>query len=50
MGLVLIVNFGGDMFSTMPLSLGVWAIIVAATSPVLIVAEAVRLLHRLFHK
>ena len=49
-GLVLIVNFGGDMFSTMPLSLGVWAIIVAATSPVLIVAEAVRLLHRLFHK
>ena len=49
-GLVLIVNFGGDIFSTMPLSLGVWAIIVAATSPVLIVAEAVRLLHRLFHK
>ncbi|MGN0230691.1 MAG: calcium-translocating P-type ATPase, PMCA-type [Muribaculaceae bacterium] len=49
-GLVLIVNFGGEMFSTMPLSLGEWAIIVAATSPVLIVAEAVRLLHRLFHK
>ena len=46
----LIVTFGGDMFRTVPLSAGTWGLIVAATSPVLIVGELWRLVRRSMKK
>lgn len=38
-GTILIVQFGGSVFNTRPLSLNEWLIIIAATSPVVIVRE-----------
>lgn len=45
-GQVLIVEFGGDMFRTEPLSLREWVIITAATSVVLWVGELIRLIKK----
>ncbi len=41
-GQILIVQFGGSIFRTVPLSFGEWLMILAFTSPVLIVGEAIR--------
>lgn len=41
-GTVLIVQVGGDIFRTVPLSLVEWLIIIAATSPVVLVREFLR--------
>jgi Ca2+-transporting ATPase len=49
-GQILIVQFGGNMFRTSPLSLREWAIIIGATSPVLIVGELWRAIRRLRNK
>lgn len=46
----IIVTFGGDMFNVVPLSLKSWVIIVASTSLVLWVGEAVRLVAGLMKK
>ena len=43
----MIVEFGGKMFRTVPLSLETWLLIVVGTSPVMLVGEAVRLVKRL---
>lgn len=43
-GQFIIVNFGGDVFRTMPLTLCDWLIIIAGTSVVLWIGEAVRLI------
>ena len=43
-GQVIIVTFGGAMFSVTPLPVGTWLVILLATSPVLLVGEAVRLI------
>jgi Ca2+-transporting ATPase len=45
-GQICIVQFGGALFRTVPLSLGVWTAIIAATSPVLVIGEASRWLQR----
>jgi Ca2+-transporting ATPase len=44
LGQVLIVQFGGRMFRTVPLSFTEWAVIVGITSLVLWVPESIRLL------
>ena len=41
-GTVLIVQFGGDVFRTVPLSLGEWLAVIAFTSPVLLIREFLR--------
>ncbi|MBR5511367.1 MAG: calcium-translocating P-type ATPase, PMCA-type [Bacteroidaceae bacterium] len=41
-GQYLIVTFGGEMFNVTPLSLHSWIVIIAITSPVLLVGEIVR--------
>ena len=41
-GQYLIVTFGGEMFNVTPLSLHSWIVIVAITSPVLLVGELIR--------
>ncbi len=46
----LIVTFGGEMFRTMPLSFGEWAVIIASTSIVLWVGELWRGIKRLHRK
>ncbi len=47
----MIVTFGGDMFRTVPLSLGEWLVIIAATSSVMWIGELWRGLKRAFrHK
>ena len=46
----LIVTFGGEMFNVVPLSLKSWAVIVASTSVVLWIGEAVRLVAGLMKK
>ena len=38
----LIVTFGGKMFRTTPLDFEAWLLIIIATSPVMLVGEAVR--------
>ena len=43
----IIVEYGGKMFRTVPLSLDVWIMIIAGTSPVMLVGEATRLAKRL---
>lgn len=43
-GTILIVQFGGEIFRTVPLDAGQWIAILALTSPVLLVPEALRLL------
>jgi Ca2+-transporting ATPase len=45
-GQILIVEFGGSLFRTVPLSLRDWLLIAAATSPVLLIGELVRALRR----
>lgn len=45
-GQILIVSFGGEMFNLQPLKLLDWVIIVVGTSPVLLIGEFARLLHR----
>ena len=49
-GQILIVNFGGEMFRTSPLSVKEWCIITLTTSLVMLVGEAGRLVKRLFSK
>ncbi len=49
-GQVIIVEFGGKVFRTEPLSLSTWAVIIAATSCVLWVGELVRLVKRMAKK
>ena len=46
-GQVLLVQFGGEVFRTVPLGLGDWLALLGATSPVLWLGEAVRLARRL---
>jgi len=46
-GQILIVEFGGEVFRTVPLSLKDWGIIIGATSFVLWIGEARRLFHRI---
>ena len=41
-GQVLLVQFGGDVFRTVPLSATRWLVLLTATSPVLLVGEAAR--------
>ena len=41
-GQYLIVTFGGEMFNVTPLSLHNWIIIIAITSPVLLIGELIR--------
>lgn len=48
-GQIMIVQFGGAMFNVVPLEWDEWAVIVLATSPVLLVGEAVRLFRRRLH-
>ena len=43
----IIVEYGGKMFRTVPLPLDVWIMIIAGTSPVMLVGEATRLAKRL---
>jgi len=45
-GQILIVEFGGDVFRTVPLSLKDWAIIIGSTSLVLWIGEIVRMVKR----
>lgn len=45
-GQFLIVEFGGDVFRTVPLTLRDWGIIVGATSLVLWIGELMRLLKK----
>ncbi|OJV20864.1 MAG: calcium-translocating P-type ATPase, PMCA-type [Bacteroidetes bacterium 41-46] len=45
-GQVLIVQFGGDVFRTVPISFAHWMVIVAATSSVLWFGEAIRVIKR----
>jgi Ca2+-transporting ATPase len=49
-GQYLIVTFGGDMFNVVPLSWPDWGMIIASTSVVLWIGEAIRLVKRLTHK
>ena len=46
----LIVTFGGKMFRTEPLDMETWLWIMACTSPVMIIGEAIRLAARMFNK
>jgi len=46
-GQILITEFGGEVFRTVPLSLKDWGIIIGATSLVLWIGEARRLIHRI---
>ena len=48
LGQILIVRFGGPMFNVKPLDFSQWIIIIFATSPVLIIGEAVRWLKKVF--
>jgi len=48
-GQILIVQFGGEVFRTVPLSLNDWIVIIAGTSAVLWLGEIVRLGTRLIH-
>ena len=45
-GQILIVQFGGRMFNVVPLSLTMWLTIIAATSPVFIIGELVRMIKK----
>jgi len=49
-GQILIVSFGGQMFSVVPLSLLDWLIIIASTSLVLLLGELFRLISNLLSK
>ena len=45
-GQILIVQFGGRMFNVVPLSLTMWLTIIAATSPVFLIGELVRMIKK----
>ena len=45
-GQVLIINLGGSFFNVTPLRLSDWLLIIAGTSPVLLIGELYRLLRR----
>jgi Ca2+-transporting ATPase len=45
-GQILIVEFGGEVFRTVPLTLKDWGIIIASTSMVLWIGEAIRFIKR----
>lgn len=47
LGQILIVEFGGKFFNVVPLSLRDWITVILATSPVLLIGEAIRLLGNL---
>jgi Ca2+-transporting ATPase len=47
---VLIVQFGGDVFRTEPISLRDWVLIILITSLVLIVGEAAAIIKRIIKK
>ena len=49
-GQFLIVQFGGAVFRTTPLDLVTWVIIIASTSLVLWIGEAIRFIQRLTQK
>ena len=49
-GQIIMVQFGGKIFRTVPLSISDWIIIIAATSLVVILREAVRLVSNLIKK
>ena len=49
-GQFLIVQFGGAVFRTVPLDLPTWGIIIASTSLVLWIGEAIRFIRRLTQK
>lgn len=46
LGQIMIINIGGQFFSVAPISLSDWIIIVVATSPVLLIGELARIIHR----
>lgn len=50
LGQFLIVQFGGDVFRTEPISLNTWLIIIGSSSVVLWIGEIVRLIQRLTYK
>lgn len=50
LGQYLIVQFGGAVFRTVPLDLTTWAVIIASTSLVLWIGEAIRFVRRLTQK
>lgn len=50
LGQYLIVQFGGAVFRTVPLDLTTWAVIIASTSLVLWIGEAIRFIRRLTQK
>ncbi len=45
-GQILIVEFGGEVFRTVPIELKDWLIIIFGTSPVLIIGEVIRLIKK----
>ena len=49
-GQILIVQFGGEVFRTVPLSLKDWALIIAGTSSVLWIGELLRFVSSLITK
>lgn len=48
-GQVLIVTFGGEFFNVCRISLRDWVVIIALTSPVIIIGELLRLISRISH-
>ena len=46
LGQIMIINIGGQFFSVAPISLSDWIIIVVATSPVLLIGELAKIIHR----
>jgi Ca2+-transporting ATPase len=50
LGQFIIVTFGGKMFDVVPLTAESWGVIIASTSVVLWVGEAVRLVAGIFRK
>jgi Ca2+-transporting ATPase len=49
-GQIALVQFGGDVFRTVPLTVSEWVAIILATAPVLVIGEAVRLKARMAQK
>jgi Ca2+-transporting ATPase len=45
-GQILIVEFGGEVFRTVPIELKDWLIIIFGTSPVLVIGEVIRLIKK----
>ena len=47
---ILIVQFGGEMFNVTPLPWNHWLIIILATSPTLLIGEAIRWVRQHYRK